>query len=299
MADRPRHRAPRAGPPATVLAWVTAASLAAVAVATGLGRATGSSPARPATAGASATRSPAAVSSMPSPGPASTSPGPTPTSSPPPGPTERPVPKPRIVWKPIPFPRHRLTETAAYARLHYGIDSWRIVGPHVIVEHFTDSTTFAPVWNEFAADVPDYEFHVLPGICAHFVIDRDGTIYQLVPLDVMCRHTVGLNWTAIGIEMVGTSDRSILANPRELRAALSLTLWLAERFHIQLRNVIGHAESLLSPYHHERVTAWRCQTHGDWVHPDMQVFRRDLGRMMRRYGIPPGPAWAPHPVPGC
>ena len=27
----------------------------------------------------------------------------------------------------------------------------------------------------------------------HFVIAKNGTIYQLAPLDVMCRHVVGLN----------------------------------------------------------------------------------------------------------
>jgi N-acetylmuramoyl-L-alanine amidase len=209
------------------------------------------------------------------------------------------VPEPRIVQKPIPFPQARKDEMASYAKTHYGIDSWHIVGPQVIVEHFTATTTFAPVWSEFAIDAPDYEFHVLPADCAHFVIDADGTIYQLVPVDIMCRHTVGLNWTAIGIEMVGTSDRQILSNPAELHAALSLTLWLADRFHIQLRNVIGHAESLDSPYHKELVSSWRCQTHADWQHADMQTFRSLLRPMMTRYGLLPGPAWVAHPQAGC
>ena len=63
----------------------------------------------------------------------------------------------------------------------------------MIVEHYTASTTFSSAWNTFARDAPDVELHELPGTCAHFVIDRDGTIYQLVPLTTMCRHTVGLN----------------------------------------------------------------------------------------------------------
>ena len=33
----------------------------------------------------------------------------------------------------------------------------------------------------------------------------------------MCRHTVGLNYTAIGIENVGNSDQEILSNPRQLQ----------------------------------------------------------------------------------
>ena len=55
------------------------------------------------------------------------------------------------------------------------------------------------------------------------MVDRDGTIYQLVRLDTICRHTVGLNWTAFGIEHVGTSDRQILGNQAQLSASLSLT----------------------------------------------------------------------------
>jgi beta-N-acetylhexosaminidase len=113
------------------------------------------------------------------------------------------------------------------------------------------------------------------------VIDRDGTIYQLVPLQTVCRHTVGLNWTAIGIEHVGTSDESILSNRRQLAASLRLTLWLMHRYDISLPNVIGHSESLTSRYHHERYAAWRCQTHGDWTHADMNVYRADLASLAR------------------
>jgi hypothetical protein len=89
----------------------------------------------------------------------------------------------------------------------------------VIVEHYTASDSFSSAYNTFAADVADSELHELPGVCAHFVIDRDGTIYQLVPLTTMCRHTVGLNYTAIGVEHVGTSDAAILGNPRQLGAS--------------------------------------------------------------------------------
>ena len=155
--------------------------------------------------------------------------------------------RPRIVWKPIPFPASRRAEMAAYARRHYGIDSWRLVRPRVIVEHYTASTTFSSAFATFASDAPDSELHERPGICAHFVIDTDGTIYQLVSLVVMCRHTVGLNYTAIGIEHVGTSDRGVLDNAAQMRASLALTAWLLARYHVQLGDVIGHNESLDEP----------------------------------------------------
>jgi N-acetylmuramoyl-L-alanine amidase len=185
-------------------------------------------------------------------------------------------PRPPIVQKPIPFGAQRRSETAAYALRHYGLHTWRLEHPHVIVEHYTASDSFSSAWNTFASDAPDAELHERPGTCAHFVIDRDGTIYQLVSLSTICRHTVGLNWTAIGIEHVGTSDASILANPRQLAASLSLTLWLMHRYDISLPNVIGHNESLTSRYHRERYAAWRCQTHGDWTHADMVTYRANL-----------------------
>jgi beta-N-acetylhexosaminidase len=194
-------------------------------------------------------------------------------------------PQPPIVQHPIPFGAKRRAETAAYAQRHYGLRTWRLRSPHVIVEHFTASTTASSAIATFSQDVPDAELHELPGTCAHFLVDTDGTIYQLVPLSTICRHTVGLNWTAIGIEHVGTSDGEILRNPRQLRASLELTLWLAARYGIGLRDVIGHAESLESPYHRERYAPWRCQTHADWRHADMQVYRAKLAALARRDGV--------------
>lgn len=205
----------------------------------------------------------------------------------------RGAPKPVIVAKPIPYGAKRKAEMADYSKRHYGLHTWRLTRPKVIVQHYTGSSTFSSAYYTFAADVADSELHELPGVCAHFVIDRDGTIYQLVSLGVMCRHTVGLNYTAIGIEHVGTSDAEILGNRRQLDASLRLTVWLMDRYGIQLRNVIGHNESLTSPYHRERYASWRCQTHGDFVRADMEAYRAALARLARRYGVPLGPAATP------
>jgi N-acetylmuramoyl-L-alanine amidase len=196
--------------------------------------------------------------------------------------------RPEIVWKPIPFPQARLTETAAYSARHYGRRAWRLSTPHVIVEHATANRSFAATWQTFAADHADSELHELPGTCAHFVIDRDGTIYQLVRLDVRCRHTVGLNWTAIGIEHVALRSADVLANARQLAASIALTRWLMGRYGIALGDVIGHNESLESPYHRELYPAWRCQTHADFPRSEMDRYRARLARVARQAGVPLG-----------
>jgi N-acetylmuramoyl-L-alanine amidase len=188
------------------------------------------------------------------------------------------APQPTIVQKPIPFPAKRKQEMTAYARRHYGIDSYRLRDPKVIVEHYTVTDTFQQTWNTFAPDRPDAELGELPGTCSHYVIDRDGTIYQLVPRSIMCRHTVGLNYTAIGIEHVGSSDGELLRNTRQMAASLRLTRWLRCRYGIGVGNVIGHSESRSSPYHRERVERLKDQTHGDWSKASMKTYRSRLSQ---------------------
>jgi beta-N-acetylhexosaminidase len=186
------------------------------------------------------------------------------------------VPRPRIVWKKIPFGRDRQAQMRAYARRHYGLNRARLIDPRVIVEHMTATPGFSSAWNTFASNARDPELHELPGTCSHFIVDTDGTIHQLVSLRWMCRHTVGLNWTAFGIEHVGTTDGSLMGNQRQLDASLALTRWLMDRYGIARANVIGHNESLSSPYHKENVARLRTQTHGDMKPATMRRYRRAL-----------------------
>ena len=153
--------------------------------------------------------------------------------------------------------------------------TWQLRHPHVIVIHYTEAS-YGSTFNTFANDVPDSELHELPATSAHFVIDTDGTIHQLVSLGTMARHTVGLNWTAIGIEHVGFSDAQILRDRRQIGASLALVHWLRCRYGIEIKNVIGHNESLSSPYHREDVPSLRTQTHSDFNRHDMNTYRARL-----------------------
>lgn len=184
--------------------------------------------------------------------------------------------RPAITNWPIPFGPKRKREMAAYSLRHYGRAQWRLVHPHVIVEHMAETSSARAVYDTFAPDVPDVELHELPNVCSHFVISSAGRIFRLVNLRTRCRHTVGLNWTAIGIEHAGFADSDVLDNPSQMDASLRLTQYLRCRFHIKLTDVIGHNESLSSPYHHELVPSLKHQTHGDWKHSSMRVYRHRL-----------------------
>ena len=188
----------------------------------------------------------------------------------------RAVAPPRVVQTPIPYGARRRAEMRAYAKRHYGIDDHRLRRPRAIVEHYTASESFDSAFETFAANAPDVEFGERPGVCAHYLIDTDGSVHQLVPTTLMCRHTVGLNWTAIGIEHVGISDGQVLGNRRQRKASLRLTRMLQGRHGIATRDVIGHAESLSSRLHRERVAAMRNRTHGDFGASSMRRYRRML-----------------------
>ena len=75
------------------------------------------------------------------------------------------------------------------------------------------------------------------------------------------------------------SDAQVMGDRRQLAASLRLTRALQGRYGIATRNVIGHNESLSSPYHRENVPRLRTQTHSDFPKPVMDRYRRLLGRM--------------------
>ena len=196
--------------------------------------------------------------------------------------------QPPIMWKPIPFPDLRKDQTAAYSRRHAGTRGWRLEDPAVIVEHFTGGSSMQSAWNTFATNARHLDEK--PGTCAHFIVDTDGTIYQLVDREVRCRLTIGLDHVAIGIEHVGRSARAVLRNHAMMRSSLRLTLWLMATYGIEARDVIGHAESLESPYHEERYREWRCLTRPDFDHRDMRRYRDRLRDLARMSDVPVGPS---------
>ena len=71
------------------------------------------------------------------------------------------------------------------------------------------------MFDTFAANAPDVELRELPGVCATRDRPRRDDL-PARPTTIMCRHTVGLNYTAIGIEHVGSSDAQVLGNRRQL-----------------------------------------------------------------------------------
>jgi N-acetyl-anhydromuramyl-L-alanine amidase AmpD len=188
----------------------------------------------------------------------------------------------RLSHDPIHYGHARKREMARYSERHYGHHTWRLRHKRVIVLHFTGGTSWRSAYNTFASNTPDRG--ELPGVCAHYIVDRHGTVHQLVSLKVRCRHTIGLNHRSIGVEMVQPAthgshwaDRRILRRHRQIRAALHLVKYLKHRFHIKVRNVIGHA---MANHNHlfKDLEGWR-NDHTDWLYRDVRTFRHRLRRI--------------------
>ena len=145
--------------------------------------------------------------------------------------------------------------------------------------HFTASDSYSSAWNTFANNTPNRG--ELPGTCAHFVVSKDGVIHQLVPTTIRCRHAIGLNHRAIGIEMVQEAgpgphwaDQQILARRAQSGAVVRLVRWLQARYAIATGDVIGHAMANDHRLFLDR-EGWR-NDHGDWIAEDVRTLRRRL-----------------------
>ena len=196
------------------------------------------------------------------------------------------APRPPITVKLIPFGATRKAQMADYSQHHYHQHTWKLTDPKAIVLHHTAGATWEPAWWTFANNTA-YESipgePEKPGVSAHFIIDKDGTIYQCLPLAVRGRHAVGMNWSSIGIELVqeGKSgkdghwmDRQILARTAQANAGLRLVRYLQARFGIKKRDVVGHATANASPYFKEYTGIKNAA--GDWFAAEVKAFRARL-----------------------
>lgn len=193
--------------------------------------------------------------------------------------------RPRIKADPIPYGHKRKHQMARYSKRHYGQPRWHLRNPKVLVLHFTAGPSYQSAWQVFASNAPNRG--ELPGVCSHFVVDQDGRIYRTVRPSIRCRHTIGLNDTAIGVEMVQETgsgshwaDQQILHRHAQIHAALRLIGWLKQREGIKMRNIIGHAMANNSPYFTDH-EGWR-NDHTDWLKRDVKKFRHRLRRMLAK-----------------
>jgi len=153
-----------------------------------------------------------------------------------------------IIQKPIIFTQKRKNMTKEYIKTHYGLKVRDIkIKPKMIVLHWTAVMDFNDCFKrlnaeELYSDRGDIASASALNVSAHFLVARDGTIYQLMPDNSMARHVIGLNYSAIGIENVGgEANAKDDLTDAQLQSNIKLVKYLQSKYP-SIEHIIGHYE---------------------------------------------------------
>jgi N-acetylmuramoyl-L-alanine amidase len=154
----------------------------------------------------------------------------------------------KIIDKPLVYDSTRINLSIEYLKERHGItQETPTITPKMVVLHWTAAKTFASTFNHFNKEkLPNGDRKDIANVSAlntssQFMIDRDGTIYRLMPENYFARHVIGLNYCAIGVENVGSSDFPL--TDEQLKANEMLVRYLYKKYNIEY--LIGHYEYTL------------------------------------------------------
>lgn len=197
---------------------------------------------------------------------------------------------PKMVSKPILFNDERKELTKEYMRSRYGIVSATPeIVPKMIVIHWTEIPSLQESFNAFnpvylPGNRGDIQAAGVLNVSTHFLVARDGTIYKMMPENLMARHVIGLNHLAIGIENVGGTAETPLTEA-QLKSNVFLVKYLSRKHPVEY--VIGHYEYLLfqdHPYWLEKDNSYRTKK----VDPGIK-FMQDIRRKTANLDLKPLP----------
>lgn len=182
---------------------------------------------------------------------------------------------PQAIQRPI-FDAERLQLTVNYARQHYGEATAALTNPQMIVVHFVTIPTLQKSLDFFRPSHIDHQVRrdIAGGgevnVSAHYLVDRDGTLYQMAGEDVLCRHIIGFNHSAIGIENVAVNADDL--TPAQLEANAALISRIVQR-QPAIRYLLGHHE------------------YRDRTLPHYQLYREDDATYRFTDKVDPGPLY--------
>ena len=153
----------------------------------------------------------------------------------------------KIIDKPIIYDSTRIKLSLEYLKVRHGIIKKEPkIDPIMIVLHWTAAKTMSSTYHTFNPPTLNGDRKAIAGasnlnVSSQFLIDRNGTIYRLMPEDNFARHVIGLNYCAIGVENVGSIDFPL--TEAQLLANEQLVRYLTNKYNIQY--LIGHYEYTL------------------------------------------------------
>lgn len=168
---------------------------------------------------------------------------------------------PTIVQKPITWNQERIQLSLDYLKNRHGLSqATPTIHPKIVVVHWTANNSVKATFNTFnpvkLPGRPELTKASALNVSSQFVIDRDGTIYQFLPDTIFARHTIGLNYCAIGIENIGSRQNPL--TDAQLKANEELIRYLSKKYPIEY--VIGHHE-----YQRFKKTSWWKETDPKYI----------------------------------
>lgn len=146
---------------------------------------------------------------------------------------------------PIVYDDERTQLSLDYMQEHYGMSpATPTIEPKMIVVHWTAIPTLEASYQAFYEPALPTSRATIGqasplNVSVPYLIDRDGTVYELMTDTLFARHVIGLNHCAIGIENVGDGNEYPLTEA-QFRANLQLIRQLLTKYDIDY--VIGHHE---------------------------------------------------------
>lgn len=150
----------------------------------------------------------------------------------------------KIISKPIDYSRERINLSLDYLKSHYNmVQNSPTISPKIIVLHYTAGGTVETNYKYFNRTHLESARNTLKkqstlNVSSQFIIDRDGTVYQLMEPNLFARHTIGLNYCAIGIENIGSKSQPL--TEKQVLANAQLVRYLTKKYKIEY--LIGHSE---------------------------------------------------------
>lgn len=153
-----------------------------------------------------------------------------------------------LIDKPITFNKKRIELTKRYMEERYNIKDSYFITPKMVVIHWTALNSLDKSYQAFAPVSLSHQRTALfqsssLNVSIHFLVDRDGKIYRLMPETWMARHVIGLNHLAIGIENVGGKDGEENLTKAQLQSNANLIYYLKKKYP-SIEYLIGHYEYL-------------------------------------------------------
>lgn len=154
---------------------------------------------------------------------------------------------PAIRDRPVPFSNERQQATLDYIDEHYGRQATDLtIEPRILVLHWTAIPDLKGSFDAFEPEHlpssrPDLAGAGQVNVSIQFLVDRDGTIYRLMPETWMARHVIGLNYNAIGVENVGGAGSIDNLTDDQITSNIRLVRYLVKKYPT-IEYLIGHSE---------------------------------------------------------